>query len=59
MRAQTAVAARPVLSRICSRDNNARYTLDGVGLPGAEDTTGPTISSISFGIVKNFSGKFM
>jgi predicted porin len=40
-----------------SNDDNADYTLVGVGAPAA--ATGPTVSAISFGIIKNFSGKFM
>ncbi|MBK8162775.1 MAG: porin [Gammaproteobacteria bacterium] len=40
-----------------SNDDEGEYRLDGVGFPGT--ATGPTISSFSFGIVKNFSGKFM
>lgn len=40
-----------------SNDDAGEYRLDGVGFPGT--ATGPTISSVSFGIVKNFSGKFM
>lgn len=42
-----------------SNDDAARYTLDGVGLPAPSDATGPTVSSLSFGIVKSFGGKFM
>jgi predicted porin len=40
-----------------SNDDNATYNLVGVGAP--ETATGPSVSSVSFGIVKNFSGKFM
>lgn len=40
-----------------SNDDAAQYRLDGVGFPAA--ATGPTLSSLSFGIVKNFSAKFM
>jgi len=41
-----------------SNDDNASYSVDGVGFPEFGDA-GPTISSFSFGIVKNFSADLM
>ncbi|MBK9131434.1 MAG: porin [Gammaproteobacteria bacterium] len=46
-----------------SNDDGATYRLDGVGLPTTGTPSAPVpgrdTSSLSFGIVKNFSGKFM
>lgn len=41
-----------------SNDDNGNYGLIGVGDP-TTPATGNNVSSISFGIIKNFSGKFM
>lgn len=46
------------LVAITSNDDNAEYGLNGVGFP-ADGGDGPSISSVSFGINKAFSGKFM